>query len=56
MLIAVGPSGADWSGDDGVSWSALPSSGFDALSLAPDGSVGWVTGADGRIAKITRAR
>lgn len=56
MLLAVGPSGADWSGDDGVSWSALPSAGFDALSLAPGGRVGWATGADGRIAKITRAR
>jgi photosystem II stability/assembly factor-like uncharacterized protein len=56
LLVAVGPSGVDWSGDEGRSWSAMPSPGFDALSLSPDGRAGWATGVDGRIAKISRAR
>jgi len=56
LLVAVGPTGADWSGDDGASWSALPAAGFDALSLAPGGRVGWATGSNGRIARLSRTR
>jgi len=55
VLIAVGPLGADWSDDDGRSWRPAGGDGYDALSIAPTGEVGWTTGAGGRIARVTFA-
>ena len=37
-LIAVGPSGADWSSDDGRSWTPLAGDGFDTVSFAAAGA------------------
>jgi photosystem II stability/assembly factor-like uncharacterized protein len=51
--VAVGPSGADSSSDDGRTWSPVRSEGYDTLSFAP-GPVGWAAGNGGRIAKLTR--
>jgi photosystem II stability/assembly factor-like uncharacterized protein len=51
--IAVGPSGADVSDDDGVRWTPAGGEGYDALSMAPDGSVGYASGSAGRIARVT---
>jgi photosystem II stability/assembly factor-like uncharacterized protein len=57
--VAVGPSGADWSADDGRSWTPIASEGFDTVSFAPPepGSsllrTGWASGDGGRIAKLT---
>jgi photosystem II stability/assembly factor-like uncharacterized protein len=51
-LIAVGPSGADWSSDDGLNWSPLAGEGFDTVSLSRRGGVGWAAGQGGRIAKL----
>ena len=55
-LIAVGPSGADVSNDDGRSWTpvAYPASvgGFDAVSVAPNGGA-WASGAKGALARVT---
>jgi hypothetical protein len=45
--IAVGMNGTDVSYDDGQSWSALGSDGYNAISLP------WVVGPEGRIAKLT---
>ncbi len=44
--IAVGTNGADVSYDDGQTWSAIGSDGFNAVSLP------WLVGSDGRIAKL----
>lgn len=59
-VLAVGPSGADWSTDDGHSWRPVAmeapagkAAGFDALSFAPGTIVGWVSGQGGRISKVT---
>jgi photosystem II stability/assembly factor-like uncharacterized protein len=52
-LLAVGPNGADWSTDDGRSWQPAGGEGYDALSLAPSGDVGWAVGSNGRIARVT---
>ena len=52
MLIAVGTSGVDISGDGGRSWTSLSTEGYHTVALSPSGRVGWATGADGRIAKI----
>jgi photosystem II stability/assembly factor-like uncharacterized protein len=52
-LIALGPSGADWSADGGRSWAPAPGEGFDTFSFAGSGPAGWGSGAGGRIAKLT---
>lgn len=55
-MLAIGPSGADWSTDDGRSWTAVPlagtPAGFDTLSFAPAAGYGWASGAGGRISRI----
>ena len=50
--LAVGPSGSDWSADNGRTWTPAGGDGYDALSLGPRGSVGWAVGAGGRLARI----
>ena len=55
-LIAVGPSGADLSTDDGHSWTLVPGPGLHTFSLAPKSSVGWGAGSQGRIAKLEGVR
>lgn len=52
-LLAIGPSGADWSTDEGRSWTRIDSTGFDTFSFASSGGVGWAAGQGGRIAKLT---
>jgi photosystem II stability/assembly factor-like uncharacterized protein len=52
-LVAVGTSGADLSIDGGRSWRKLGSEGFHTVRFAPSGKVGWATGSEGRIAKIS---
>jgi len=52
--IAVGPQGADWSDDDGRTWTAIPGDGFHAFAFAPSGLVGWGVGENGRIAALRR--
>ena len=49
-LIAVGPSGADISGDDGETWKPLPGPGFHAVDFAGP-RAGWAVGEAGRIAR-----
>jgi photosystem II stability/assembly factor-like uncharacterized protein len=50
-LLAIGPTGADWSDDDGRTWTAVESAGFDTFAVAPSGEVGWAAGTGGRISK-----
>jgi photosystem II stability/assembly factor-like uncharacterized protein len=52
-LLAVGPTGADWSDDDGRTWRPAGGAGYDAISIAPSGDVGWASGANGRVARVT---
>jgi photosystem II stability/assembly factor-like uncharacterized protein len=54
-LVAVGPTGADLSTDDGQSWRPIepaPGGGFHTFSIAPNGRVGWGAGEKGRIARL----
>jgi photosystem II stability/assembly factor-like uncharacterized protein len=51
--IAVGPRGADWSDDDGRTWTAIPGEGFHAFAFSPSGRIGWGVGENGRIAALT---
>ena len=50
--LAVGPSGADLSTDDGRTWTPVPGPGFHTFSFVPNSSVGWGAGSQGRIAKL----
>jgi photosystem II stability/assembly factor-like uncharacterized protein len=57
-LFAVGPSGADYSRDDGLTWTPVPGPGFHALGIAAnplDGAVGWAVGSSGRIGHLDPA-
>jgi photosystem II stability/assembly factor-like uncharacterized protein len=50
-LMAIGPSGADWSDDDGRTWSAVEGAGFDTFSVSRDHRIGWAAGSSGRISR-----
>jgi photosystem II stability/assembly factor-like uncharacterized protein len=54
MLVAVGPSGSDYSVDNAASWVSLGSTGFHAVSFAGI-DAGWAVGEGGRIGKYTDA-
>lgn len=51
-LVAVGPSGSDYSTDGGRTWTQLGSEGFHALSVARGGEVAWAVGENGRVARL----
>lgn len=51
-LLAVGPSGSDYSTDGGRTWAPLGTEGFHALSVARGGEVAWAVGEQGRIARL----
>ena len=55
IVVAVGPSGSDYSVDNGANWVSLGSMGFHAVSFASDDS-GWAVGEGGRIAKFALPR
>ena len=52
-LIALGPSGGDYSLDDGRTWKPFIGPGFDTFSFVPGKQVGWGAGAEGKIGKLT---
>lgn len=52
-LLAVGPSGADYSANGGNNWRSSGTVGYHAFSLARNGKTGWAAGEDGRVAKFT---
>lgn len=51
-LIAVGPSGTDYSLDGGRTWKQIGGNGFHAVSFA--GAAGWAVGENGNIARYAR--
>ena len=51
-IIALGPSGGDYSLDDGQTWTKLDGPGFDTFSFAPRKQIGWGAGANGSIGKL----
>jgi photosystem II stability/assembly factor-like uncharacterized protein len=52
-LIALGPSGGDYSLDDGKTWTPITGPGFDTFSFVPGKPSGWATGAQGIIGRLT---
>jgi photosystem II stability/assembly factor-like uncharacterized protein len=51
-ILAIGPSGADYSTDDGRTWKAIEGPGFDTFSFVPGKGVGWGSGAKGSLARL----
>jgi photosystem II stability/assembly factor-like uncharacterized protein len=52
-LIALGPSGGDYSTDDGQTWNPITGPGFDTFSFVPRKPIGWASGAKGSIGLLT---
>ena len=52
-LVALGPSGGDYSTDDGKTWTALTGPGFDTLSFVPRKQVGWAAGEKGKLGRLS---
>ncbi|MFL6210375.1 MAG: WD40/YVTN/BNR-like repeat-containing protein [Pyrinomonadaceae bacterium] len=56
-LVAVGPTGADYSLNRGQSWRPIAAAGYHSVSFAQHGAVGWAVGEGGRVAKyVARPR
>jgi photosystem II stability/assembly factor-like uncharacterized protein len=51
-LIALGPSGGDYSLDDGRTWKPIDGPGFDTFSFARGKHLGWGAGAEGKLGKL----
>lgn len=56
LLVAVGPSGSDYSMDDGITWKSFSAEGFHTASFTrAGGAAGWAAGERGRVAKYLGA-
>ena len=51
-LVALGPSGGDYSTDDGRTWKPISGPGFDTFSFVRGKSVGWGAGANGAVGRL----
>lgn len=51
-VIAVGPTGSDYSEDGGLNWSTFSKEGFHAVKIGKVESCIWASGADGKIGKL----
>ena len=53
-VVAVGPSGSDFSTDRGKTWSPIAGPGFHAFSFAPRGDAGFGVGEKGAAGRLNR--
>ncbi|HEX5888709.1 MAG TPA: YCF48-related protein [Pyrinomonadaceae bacterium] len=51
-LVALGPSGGDYSLDDGQTWKPIEGRGFDTFSFIPRKATGWGAGAEGALGRL----
>lgn len=54
LLIAVGPSGSDFSKDNGMTWENFSVQGFHAVRTSTNGASNWASGSEGRIGFLIR--
>jgi photosystem II stability/assembly factor-like uncharacterized protein len=52
-VIAVGPQGADWSDDDGRTWTPMKAPGFHTFAVSRSGRVGFGAGNKGSVGVLT---
>jgi photosystem II stability/assembly factor-like uncharacterized protein len=53
LVLAVGPTGSDVSGDRGRTWTRFDGRSFDAVECAHDRAC-WASGTDGRVGRLVR--
>lgn len=51
-VVAVGPSGSDYSVDGGLTWRGIAGQGFDTVSVAPRSGAVWAAGENGRVGRL----
>ena len=51
-LVALGPTGGDYSIDDGQTWKPIDGPGFDTFSFVPRKRIGWGAGANGAMGRL----
>jgi photosystem II stability/assembly factor-like uncharacterized protein len=56
ILVAVGPSGSDWSADGGDTWTPIGNEGFHAVGVSRRGDAVWAVGEGGRIGRLMNCR
>jgi photosystem II stability/assembly factor-like uncharacterized protein len=49
LTIAVGPSGSDYSFDDGMAWEEFSTIGYHSVKISIEGESVWASGSEGRI-------
>jgi photosystem II stability/assembly factor-like uncharacterized protein len=49
--LCTGPTGVNYSADNGKTWTVVDTTGYHAIAIV-DQETGWLSGANGRIAKI----
>ncbi len=52
LLIAVGPSGSNYSFDEGLTWTKIGDVGYHTMSTGGSIASVWASGAEGRVAKL----
>ncbi|WP_051286988.1 WD40/YVTN/BNR-like repeat-containing protein [Algoriphagus mannitolivorans] len=52
LLLAVGPSGSDYSLDSGQTWESFSEKGYHAVKVSLDGKSVWASGSGGRLAQL----
>jgi photosystem II stability/assembly factor-like uncharacterized protein len=51
VAVAVGPGGADWTADGGMTWQSLDDRNWWGIGFASS-EAGWIAGPEGRIARV----
>jgi photosystem II stability/assembly factor-like uncharacterized protein len=52
IMICTGPSGTDYSLNNGMDWVSLESPGYHTMDVGKDGLTVWAAGANGRVGKL----
>lgn len=52
-ILVIGPTGAEFSVDDGATWTATNITDIHSVDLVPSGTGGWGVGADGKVVRFT---
>lgn len=52
-VLAVGPTGTDYSEDNGLTWNAFSEEGFHAIRTSYDAKSVWASGSKGKIGRIS---
>ncbi len=54
LIVAVGPSGSDFSSDEGKNWENFSATGYHAVKVSSDQKAIWASGSSGRIGILVK--